>query len=159
MSQSEMAQKLDLCDRLSLDTIETASGLTQQCVSRTTPRKMSSPPHLLIGTRGFRKTTLKLECLTFSCKGTCPAEPHSRAVHQRPTLMLKTAFLIHFAAVAMSVALDRTQDAHKTLTVAAALPGTVMRSVTEPFFLPQPSFQAQLKDRSQSGGSHETREK
>ena len=165
---------MDLCDCLSLDTIETASGLTQ-CgrwfVSRTSPRDMSSPPHLLTGIRGgghLEKQLQKLESLTFACTGICLAEPCSSAVHQRPTQMLKMAFLIHFPALAMSVALDMTQDAHKTLTVAgiaAALPGTAIscthwgHSFTGLFFLPQPSLQAQVKDHSQSGGFHEARER
>lgn len=83
--------------------------------------------------------------------------------------MLKMAFLIHFTALATSVALDVTQDAHKTLTVAergtaAALPGTAIsctrrgHSFTKLFFLPQPSSEAQVKDPSQSGGFHEARE-
>ena len=95
------------------------------------------------------------------------AEPRSSAVHQRPTQRLKMAFLIHFPALAMSVALDMTQDAHKTLTVAgiaAALPGTAIscthwRHSFTGLFLPQPSLQAQVKDHSQCGGFHEARER
>lgn len=95
---------------------------------------MSSSPHLLTETRGgkhLEKQLQKLESLTVSCKGICLAEPHSSAAHQRPAQTLKRAFLIHSSALAMSVALDMTQDAHKTLTVAehraaAALPGTMI---------------------------------
>lgn len=83
--------KTDLCVHPSLGIIETASGLTQcghWCVSRTSPREMSSPPYLLTGTRGgghLEKQLQKLESLTFSRKGICLAEPRSSAVHQRCT--------------------------------------------------------------------------
>lgn len=83
--------------------------------------------------------------------------------------MLKMAFLIHCTALAMSVALDVTQEARKTLTVfqvvaehatTAAIPCTCRgHSFTELFFLPQPSFQAQAEDHSQPGGFQEAREK
>jgi len=95
---------MDLCDLLSLDTIEAASGLTQRgywCVSRTSPREMSSAAQLLTGTRErehFGKQFQKSENLTFSCKGICLAEPRSSAVHQRRPQMLKMALLIHFIA-------------------------------------------------------------
>jgi len=55
----------------------------------------------------------------------------------------------------MSVALDMTRDAQETLTVAEH--GT--HSFTGLFFLPQHSFQAQVKDHAQSGGFHEAGEK
>lgn len=95
---------------------------------------MSSSPQRLTGTRGgkrLEKQLQKLESLRVSCKGICLAEPRSSTAHQRPTRMLKRAFLIRSSALAMSVALDVTQDAHKTLTVAehrtaAALPGTTI---------------------------------
>lgn len=78
--------------------------------------------------------------------------------------MLKTAFLVHSTALAMSVALDMTQDAHKTLPVAehgttAALPETVIscthcgHSFTRLFFLPQPYFRLRWRTTVSPGTS------